>query len=151
MTAQVFIVRGKVLGARPVQSHYRTVEGFSIRPSYAYFCPKCSEIWGKVIVDHFASYHNVVARRCPYHAESGTDGSLAGSPYWLEDPTAFDADWPPEAIKHEFHNALQKALKEIEHESGQHQSGYSTLVGWTEGPPGRPLGHREVLLDGDTC
>lgn len=142
MSTQRFSVRGQDLGSREIPTYAKSIDGMRVTPSFVFFCSTCSEIWGRVIHEHYASYHNIWTRYCDKHARDGMDGSLSVQHEWLDDPIYFTKDWPDGAVRHEFNNALHRALLEIERES-------SYITGRTQGPPGRPVGHGEVLLDRD--
>jgi hypothetical protein len=105
----------------------KSIDGIRVTPSYCFFCPSCSEIWGRVIHEHYGSYHNIWTRRCPKHAQGGLDGRLSCQHGWLDDPLLFARDWPEGAVRHEFNVALSRALQESERF-------YSTNLGRAESP-----------------
>ena len=129
MTAQTFLVKGKFLGYREVPTYTRFADSaFRITPSWNFFCPDCREIWARVTVDHFASYHNIATRKCFEHG----DGTLAEYPSLLEGGgfVYWGEDWPEEAVHHEFKVTLARALKEIENDRVNSEAG----ARWAENP-----------------
>lgn len=98
MATQTFEADGKVLGSREVPSFvYSELEGAKRpTPSYAYFCPRCGEIWGRLRTEG-AAYTQCCYRPCEAHG----DGRLAQ--HWVrgEEPSLLARDWPKAALMRE--------------------------------------------------
>lgn len=114
---QHFWAEGSYLGSREV-SRFRlgdpngNARGTRL-PHFntAYFCPYCSEIWGRITFDEADSRWQVIARACRRDTEvempQRFDGCLQSS-YPGNDPCKFAADWPVEAIRWEAETLLRK-------------------------------------------
>lgn len=104
MARQTFEVGGKVLGERSVPSFvYSELEGGKRpTPSYAYFCSRCGEIWGRLRTEG-AQYTQCCYRACEAHG----DGRLAQ--HWIrgEEPSILARDWPREALARELRLELE--------------------------------------------
>ncbi|TXH42222.1 MAG: hypothetical protein E6Q97_36100 [Desulfurellales bacterium] len=102
MGAQHFFVEGKYLGCRQIPN-MRLVPGLEVRPhfSYAYFCGRCGEIWGRILHDK-AQWTQVEYRPCRKHG----DGRLSAHPDWTDRPDRAEEDWPPEALTYEFSSTV---------------------------------------------
>ena len=98
MAAQHFFVEGCYLGSRQIPD-CRVVPGLDVRwhHSYALFCMRCGEIWGRFLHDK-APLTQPIVRPCLRHG----DGRLAFTHHNLGDPHNFDPDWPDEAVAYEF-------------------------------------------------
>lgn len=108
LVSQHFFVEGRYLGARQIDPWW-AVQGMTTRwqHSHVFFCCRCGEIWGRVLVDK-ATYTQCTYRECAAHG----DGRLACPLNWNDDPTQFDSDWPSAAIRYEFERTLDQAMKE---------------------------------------
>lgn len=108
MTVQQFYVGGSYLGQRDIP-RVRLVPRLeqSVQRSIAYFCPKCGDVWGRIV--HLASdYTQCVQRACAKHG----DGRLGTLPYnILGEPTNVEHDWPAQAVRYEFAAELAYAEK----------------------------------------
>lgn len=98
MATQHFFLEGRYLGSREIES-FRRIPGLEIRwqPSYALYCMKCGEIWGRFLHDK-AELTQLTFRLCLKHG----DGRLATTHFFQGDPHNYEPDWPPEAVAHEF-------------------------------------------------
>lgn len=98
MPTQHFFADGAYLGSRQFPA-FRNIPGEapSLQPHYAFFCPTCGELWGRVCFDH-STDTRVISRRCLKHG----DGRLSDWHQHLGSPRNFDESWPPAAIRHEF-------------------------------------------------
>jgi hypothetical protein len=110
MASQHFFVQGRYLGKRLIPDNW-VVPGLEVRRhhSYCLYCLRCGEIWGRLIHDK-GIYHQIRCTPCEAHG----DGRLSCPPSWTDDPTAFQADWPVEAIRYEFRVTLDRLSKEAE-------------------------------------
>lgn len=108
MSTQHFFVDGRYLGSRQIPDH-RIVPGLEVRRhhSYALFCMRCGEIWGRFVHDG-APLTQLTFRPCLRHG----DGRLAFLHHNLGDPHNYDPDWPDEAVAHEFRAWMALLAKE---------------------------------------
>lgn len=108
MGKQYFIVGKSVLGSRTIPDN-RIFPGMEVRRNYSFalFCGKCGEVWGRLLHDA-AVYTQVRVVPCLKHG----DGRFSLTFPWPEECFNFEDDWPPEAIKHEFFAELAWTLKE---------------------------------------
>lgn len=104
MGSQTIEADGVVLGVREVEHWRRRDTLFAIRPtdSYAYFCPKCGDIWGRLRHEG-ASYWQCVYRYCRAHG----DGRLSMQ-YPAGQPTGIERNWPRAALLREFMIELEE-------------------------------------------
>jgi hypothetical protein len=93
---------GAYLGSRIIPN-FVCIPGFDPRAhhSYALFCMRCGEVWGRFIHEG-ALLTQPVNRPCRKHG----DGRLSCPPQWTDNPTAIEADWPDAAIAYEFASCL---------------------------------------------
>ena len=113
MAEQQFYVEGHYLGSREIPLN-RVIPGLDIilHRSIAYFCPKCGEVWGRVL--HVAAdYTQCWQRPCSKHG----DGRLGSLPYnHLGEPNNVEEDWPEAALRWEltaeltYHEKREKEL-----------------------------------------
>lgn len=105
LVSQHFFVEGRYLGARQIDPWWK-VSGMTTRwqHSHVFFCCRCGDIWGRVLVDK-ATYTQCTVRVCAKHG----DGRLSCPPSWFDDPTGFDSDWPSAAIRYEFEQTIAYA------------------------------------------
>lgn len=98
MAAQHFFVGPRHLGARTIPD-LRVIPGLEVRfhHSYAYFCLRCGEIWGRLLHER-ADLTQCAIRPCLRHG----DGKLSTTHHFAGEPTNFEDDWPPAAVAHEF-------------------------------------------------
>lgn len=110
MALQHFFADGQYLGARKIPD-LRVYPGLEVRRhfSYAYYCGRCGEIWGRFLHD-IADYTQLIQLPCRKHG----DGLLSCHPTWLDMPTRFEPDWPLAATKREFELLLAEALQSME-------------------------------------
>ena len=108
MASQHFFLGQRYLGSREIPS-YRIVPGLETRwhHSYAHFCPRCGDIWARIIHDK-ATYTQITQRMCPKHASHffSHDGRLSDPEGWSDSPITFADDWPVEATRIEFNAAI---------------------------------------------
>lgn len=97
MATQHFLVGKAYLGSRAIPD-FRVIPGLEARPhhSYAYFCLRCGDIWGRLAVDG-APLTQCVCRPCSKHG----DGRLSNTHEVPGEPYNFASDWPAAAIKYE--------------------------------------------------
>lgn len=105
MGKQVFEADGQVLGSREIPN-FLNLPGIAIRPhySYAYFCCRCGEIWGRLRHEG-AAYTQCIYRNCRAHG----DGRLAMTFPSDREPIGISFDWPREALLREFLVELETA------------------------------------------
>lgn len=106
MGRQILEADGVVLGERQIEG-FRKIPGFPIRPndSYAYFCDRCGEIWGRLRHEGAGSTQ-CIYRACRKHG----DGRLSMQ-YPAGQPLGVAEDWPREALLREFLIELCEAEK----------------------------------------
>lgn len=98
MRRQHFFADGAHLGTREIDPLLRFPgEAPSLATHYAFFCPRCGEIWGRVHFEYEAQTR-IVSRPCLRHG----DGRLSASSRYHCLPLEFDESWPSAAIRHEF-------------------------------------------------
>jgi len=106
VATQHFFVGQTYLGSRLIPD-FRTIPGIEVRRhhSYALFCPRCGDIWGRLIHDG-AGYTQLTHRSCVKHG----DGRLSDL-HEHGEPIYFEKDWPKDAVKYEFERFLEQAEK----------------------------------------
>lgn len=98
MAAQHFFLGQRHLGTRQIPD-MRIVPGLDLRLhySYAYFCMRCGDIWGRLLHDR-GPLTQCIVRPCQRHG----DGRFSATYTYPGEPTNFEADWPAGAVAHEF-------------------------------------------------
>lgn len=110
MSLQHFFVKGKFLGSRTIPDYTMGLDGMRINHSYVLVCPKCQEIWARLMHDHPMADTQIERVQCPEHAIWPSDGTLsAQSPYpgYLRE---WQPDWPKAASCHDIYVLSTRAL-----------------------------------------
>lgn len=96
---QHIFLRGEWIGARDIPTWDSLGPEPSLAHSYALFCPKCAEIWGKLMHDHPEAYCQVETQYCRDHATQPSDGTFTRQSRW-DDPRSwgYGGEWPREAL-----------------------------------------------------
>lgn len=111
MYNQSFWVGNKFLGSRPLPLLHRDVDGqiYAVR-NQAFCCPVCGEVWGRVTVDSPKATWSFSLRPCRncFHGSWSevVRGCFSDPPHWGGGPLTFSDDWPPDAIRWEFHSLI---------------------------------------------
>lgn len=110
MASQHFFLGSRHLGSRRIEDT-RCIPGLEVRRhySYAFFCMRCGDIWGRLLHDH-AVLTQCVTRPCAAHG----DGRFSTTHFLAGEPTNFEPDWPPAAVAHEFSCELKLAQQYLE-------------------------------------
>ena len=110
MALQSFFAGGRCLGSREIPN-FRSDPTFGLvtAASWAYFCPRCGDIWARLAVEGSPTTQ-LAQRPCLEHG----DGTLAVSSRWEASETTYQPDWPEEALRWQCHALLERAYKELE-------------------------------------
>jgi hypothetical protein len=108
MASQQFYVNGRYLGQRDIPNFFH-IPGMTPRPhfGYAYFCLRCGDVWGRLVVVG-AALTQVVGRPCQKHG----DGRLSYTHFFEGEPYNLEHNWPPAAIRYEFECELALATRD---------------------------------------
>lgn len=98
MGQQHFFVGTAYLGSRTIETN-RVIPGLEVRPHYSYalFCMRCGEIWGRLLHDK-SRLTQVITRPCLAHG----CGRLSNNFEYAGEPLYYERDWPAAATRHEF-------------------------------------------------
>lgn len=107
MTPQHFFVLGKYLGSRQVPPFMRASMGTRVTYSCCWYCPKCADIWARLIVEG-ADYAQCWTENCPKHGGGRIDRECRFE-WW---PCALEADWPEEALRYVLVRELEQRKKD---------------------------------------
>ena len=115
-----FFLGSRCLGSCPAKPLITTPQGpIHMVSSYAFFCPRCGEIWGRVFCDHKSSLWAVKNRPC-------AKCDLRNNSAWMSDAGSFlDPHWwqgsalqidnpelPDDVVRWEFQVILPKLLEQ---------------------------------------
>ncbi len=99
---QLFFLNGRYLGSREVPTYSQGLDGgFRITSSYVLVCPKCGEIWGRLMHEHLQAYCQIIHTRCMEHAIFPSEGTLSSQCPYPGDLRGWAPDWPKAATEHD--------------------------------------------------
>lgn len=110
MGQQIFEADRQYLGQRLIPGFRRPEDTWNgvarVTDSYAFFCPRCGEIWGRMVHEG-ATFTQCWSRNCAEHG----DGRMA---WWnpAGSPVGLAADWPRAALLRELMMEIRLAEKE---------------------------------------
>jgi len=106
MARQTFFLGPCCLGSRSVpEFHFTPGLGNRLIRSRAYFCGRCGDIWGRLLVDS-STFTQLVQRPCLAHG----DGRFSQF-HNFEEGADYSADWPAAATAYEARAWLEYAWK----------------------------------------
>lgn len=96
---QHFFLRGEWIGSReiPTWSTLDPQGGPRVNSSYVLFCPKCADIWGKMMHEAEGAYCQIVNSHCVEHAGFPSDATFSAP--FAEPGQARNFAGMPEAVQ----------------------------------------------------